>query len=241
MRSQLSPSPSTGYGHPARYGQPPNSSSSSRPHPLKSLDSLAITLNCHRGQEICSQGSPADHWYRIVSGAGRRYAIRSNGRRQIVDLLLPGDFVGFTAGADYEFTVEAVAEGTRVASYPRRRVELLADADPQVAREIRQLAFEALSRLQAHLLIVGQITALAKVGSFILEMASRVDNGRADRVVLPVSRYDIADYLAVSVETVSRSLTDLKHRGVISLSGTRVVRIMDRDALEDGDAFDQAA
>jgi hypothetical protein len=74
--------------------------------------------------------------------------------------------------------------------------------------------------LQAQLLIIGRITALEKVGSFILEKAARLSQGRGNSVALPVSRYDIADYLAVSVETVSRSLTDLRHRGVIEFSGT---------------------
>ena len=114
-------------------------------------------------------------------------------------------------------------------------IELLADSDPAIAREIRQIAFDLLSRMQSQLLIIGRITALEKVGSFILEMAARISQGHGDSVALPVSRYDIADYLAVSVETVSRSLTDLTHRGVIKLSGTRTVKIMDRNALEDGE------
>jgi CRP-like cAMP-binding protein len=211
------------------------------PHPfashqhrqLKSLGSLAAVTKCYRGQVICSQGSPASSWYCIVSGVGRRYVVRPDGRRQIVDLLLPGDYFGFTAHDDYDFTVEAVAEGTGIASYPRRRLEMLADSDAALGREIRQVAFQALSRLQSQLLIVGRITALEKVSSFILEMATRLSDSEQDRVILPVSRYDIADYLAVSVETVSRSLTDLKHRGVIKLSGTRVLRIVNREALED--------
>jgi CRP-like cAMP-binding protein len=123
-----------------------------------------------------------------------------------------------------------------VAAYPRRRIETLADSDPKIAREIRQIAFAALSRLQTQLLILGRITALEKVGSFILEMAARLsDDGDADHVALPFSRYDIADYLGVSVETVSRSLSDLKHRGAIKLSGTRRVSIMDRNVLEEGE------
>jgi CRP/FNR family transcriptional regulator, nitrogen fixation regulation protein len=207
---------------------------SAEPHPMKSLDSLAVVMPCHRGQEICGQGRPAEHWYRVLSGAARRYVIRLDGRRQIVDLLLPGDCFGFSAGGEYDLAVEAVAEGTVVAGYPRRRAELLADSDPHLAREIRQAAFEAMSRMQSQLLIVGRITALEKVGSFILEMAERLSCGRNDSIALPISRYDIADYLAVSVETVSRSLTDLKHRGVIALSGTRTVKIVNRHALEEG-------
>jgi len=209
--------------------------SSNRPQPVRSLDALATVASWHRGQEICSQGRPALHWYGVISGVARRCAVRSDGRRQIIDLLLPGDFFGFTAGDEYDFTVEAVVEGTRTSTYPRQRLETLADTNPRLARELRQVAFEALSRLETQLLIVGRITALEKVGSFILEMATRLSGGPADKVVLPISRYDIADYLAVSVETVSRSLTDLQERGVIALSGTRTVRIVDRGALEDGE------
>jgi CRP/FNR family nitrogen fixation transcriptional regulator len=201
---------------------------------LARLQALAQIAHCRRGQEICVQSRPADHWCRLISGAARRYVGRPDGRRQIVDLLLPGDFFGFTSVDKYDYTVEAVANGTIVAIYPRRRVEMLADQDPQLARDIRQIAFEGLSRLQAQLMTVGRVTAIEKVGAFLLEMAARQSGGTADRVTLPISRYDIADYLGVSVETVSRSLTDLKQRGMITLSGTRAVRILDRDGLEDG-------
>ena len=126
-----------------------------QPHPLKSLDQLAVILPCHRGQEICCQGNPANHWYCVISGAARRCVIRLDGRRQIIDLFLPGDVFGFSASEEYDYTVEAVAEGTVVASYPRRRVEMLADADPLLGREIRQVAFLALARLQAQLLFSG--------------------------------------------------------------------------------------
>jgi CRP/FNR family nitrogen fixation transcriptional regulator len=204
---------------------------------FKNLNSLAKIIPCHRAQEICTQGRPADMWYCVLSGVARRYVIRLDGRRQIVDLLLPGDCFGFAADAEYDFAVEAVTDQTVVAGYPRRRAEMLADSDPRVSREIRQASFEALSRLQSQLLIVGRITALEKVSSFILEMIARLSRADSKSVALPVSRYDIADYLAVSVETVSRSLTDLKLRGVIRLSGTRTIEIVDREALEDAESF----
>lgn len=202
---------------------------SQRAHPLATLDALASVSQYRRGQEICGEGRSAERWYYVVEGAARRCVARRDGRRQIVDLLLPGNFFGFTLGDTYDFTIEAARRGTVVASYPRRRVEALADSDPSLARELRQLAFAAMSRLQEQLLIMGRTTAVEKVGSFILDMAARLPDSRGEKVVLPVSRYDIADYLAVSVETVSRSLTHLKHRGVIGLSGTRMVRIIDRD------------
>jgi CRP/FNR family nitrogen fixation transcriptional regulator len=219
----------------------PATSTSDHQYALKSLAPFAISISCRRGQEICAQGRPAESWYRLVSGAARRCVLRADGRRQIVDLLLPGDFFGFSVEVEYDYTGEAVVTGTVVAAYPRKRVERLADEDHQLARELRQVAFEALSRMQTQLLIVGRVTALEKVGSFILEMSNRLSDEQADRVVLPVSRYDIADYLAMSVETVSRALTDLKHRGLIALSGTRTVRIVNRHALEESDRIGHMA
>jgi CRP/FNR family transcriptional regulator, nitrogen fixation regulation protein len=208
---------------------------STQPHPLQNLDALAVIVPFHRGQEICSQGRSVEHWYFLISGAARRCAIRPDGRRQIVDLLLPGDFFGLAFGDQSDATIEAVAENTVVASYPRPRIEALAESDPKIARELRDIAFKALSRMQTQLLILGRITALEKVGSFLLEMSARQSNGDTERVALPISRYDIADYLGVSVETVSRALSGLKQRGAIKLLSTRTVSIVHRDVLEEGE------
>ena len=149
---------------------------------LDKLASIAVVRKCHRGQEICGQGQPAEYWYRVTSGTARRCVAHPDGRRQIVELLLPGDFFGFTALNEYDSTVEAVTEDTIVASYPRRRLEMLAESDPQLSREIHQVTFEALSRLQAQLMILGRITATEKVSSFLLTMAERLSDQTLDRV-----------------------------------------------------------
>jgi CRP/FNR family transcriptional regulator, nitrogen fixation regulation protein len=150
---------------------------SNRPHPLKKVDHLAVIASFQHGQEICGQGQSADYWYFVISGVARRCVFRSDGRRQIVDLLLSGDFFGFTVGEEYDFSVEATGKETVVAAYPRRGVELAANSDSDLARQIYRMAFEAISRLQSQLLIVGRITAAEKVGSFILEMATRLSHG----------------------------------------------------------------
>jgi CRP-like cAMP-binding protein len=111
----------------------------------------------------------------------------------------------------------------------------MAESNPQLAREIRRATFEALLRLQSQLVIVGRTTAIEKVGAFLLDISGRVSSRSSDRVVLPISRYDMADYLGLSVETVSRSLTHLKQQGVIKLFGPRSVGIVDRAALECGE------
>ena len=201
--------------------------------PMDAMESLGKARVCHRGEEIYGREDPAKHWYRLVSGMARKCALLADGRRQIVDFLLPGDFFGFVARHEHFFAVEAVIEGTVVVRYPRRSVELLADANPMVGQRIREVAFDAISRSQARMLILGSRSAAQKVASFLVEMAERLSDRAPDVVVLPMSRYDIADYLALSVETVSRALTDLKQRGVIALAGTHQVTIVDRVALED--------
>jgi CRP/FNR family transcriptional regulator, nitrogen fixation regulation protein len=219
--------------HATSTQRDPHCQHSRHPDLTKYFTSLGAIRPCHRGEEICSEGRRAEYWYRLVSGAARHCAVRADGRRQIIDLLLPGNFFGFTTSDEYDFTVEAVVEGTKVASFPRRQLEALADDDPQLSREVRQVAFESLTRVQTQLLTLGRITALEKVGSFLLELASRSSDRSGDNVALPISRYDIADYLALSVETVSRSLTDLKNRGVIKLLSTRMIKIVDRNALDE--------
>ncbi len=197
------------------------------------LRPFAVVTSCHRGQAIYGPGDPAEEWYCVLSGLASKSVVTAHGRRQIIDFLLPGDFFGMTARDRHAMAVEAVTNGTRIARFPRRHLERIANADPEVGRLIRTLAFEAISRLQARLLILGRITAVEKVGAFLIEMAERLPDGSAEVMALPMSRYDIADYLGLSVETVSRALTDLKQSGAIRFSGKRHVRIVDRSALDE--------
>jgi CRP-like cAMP-binding protein len=200
---------------------------------MEAMEALAATTLYHRGEEIYGPDEPAEHWYRVVSGMARKCAVTADGRRQIVDFLLQGDLFGLIVRHEHQFAVEAVVEATAIVRYPRRRIEMLADADPRVGRRIREVAFEAISRSQARLLILGRMTAREKVGAFLIEMAERSRERSADGVVLAMSRYDIADYLALAAETVSRTLSELGQSGAIRLEDTHRVRILARNALEE--------
>src|SRR5258707_4362334 len=109
-----------------------------RRSPLERMDAVAVAMRCCRGQEICRQDDQGKHWYRVVSGLTRQYALLADGRRRIVDFLLPGDFFGFAPRGVYDFTVEAVVEPTIVACYPLRRIEMLAESEPEIGRWMRQ-------------------------------------------------------------------------------------------------------
>ena len=111
-------------------------------HALKRLQMFAKIMACNCGQEIPNNPGPAGRWYYVINGAVRRCAVRSGGRRQIVDLMLPRDFVALDS--HNEATIEAIAEETVLASYPGQRVELLAECDAGFARELRDVAFQSL-------------------------------------------------------------------------------------------------
>jgi CRP-like cAMP-binding protein len=219
------------------------------------MEAIAAFRSYRRGQEICGYGDLGRHWMRIVSGLARACVLRADGRRQIMDFLQPDDFCVLVSPGSVHVTVEAVVDDTVVALYPRDHLERLADADPQLARRLHTIALETITRLQRRLLTLGPMTASERVGSFLIELADRaLHNPAANRrtstrhsvgvagpsprdartLVLRMSRYDIADYLGLSAETVSRAVTNLKHQGAISLAGTHRVRIVDRSALDHG-------
>jgi CRP/FNR family nitrogen fixation transcriptional regulator len=204
--------------------------------PLDAMESLATTVQYRRGQEIYAQEDPAEYWYRVVRGTVRKCAIKADGRRQIVDFLLPGDLFGLNTRREHRFAVEAVTDGTVVARYPRRKIERHADFDPRIGRRIREAAFEAISRSQTRMVILGRMSAIEKVGAFLIEMAERTGQGVPEGVVLSMSRYDIGDYLGLASETVSRTLSELRQAGAIRFEGMHRVRILDSKALEEGQA-----
>jgi CRP-like cAMP-binding protein len=130
---------------------------------------------------IYGQREIAEHWYLIVSGAARKCAQISDGRRQIMDFLLPGDLIGFETAARRECAVECVATKTTVVRYQRQRMELLMEADPQLARQVREIAFSSIDRLQSRMILLGCSRALERVCGFLLEMVHRVEPGIGDQ------------------------------------------------------------
>ena len=196
------------------------------------FEELATPVRASLGQPLYKSGDAAKYWYRLILGAACECVQTADGRRQIVDFLLPGDLFGFCSREHHEFSVEVIVDGSTFARYPRRHAEDLASADAEVAGALRHKAFESISRLQSRMVLLGRTNALEKVSAFLIEMADRTASNGADELVLPMSRYDIADYLAMAVETVSRALTTLRACGAIKLSGSRLVRITDRRGLE---------
>ena len=196
------------------------------------LESLMTLIQCEVNEVIYHNQEQAQYWYRVVTGAARKCSLMMDGRRQIVDFLLPDDVFGFGTNDLHHFSTEVVSTGTTIARYPRHAAEQLAESDPQVSRWIRQQAFRSISRLQARTLILGYTSALARVSAFLLEWMDRCNQPNGTTICLPMSRYDIADYLVMAVETVSRVLTLLRTQHIIVFRSTRRLSIRNRRALE---------
>lgn len=195
------------------------------------LERIACVAPYRYGQTIYFQDQRADCWYRVLSGAARECIVNEDGRRQIVDFLLAGDVFGFSSGDSRGLAAEIIAEPALLARYPRQKAQALAESDAAVARSIRELAFQSIERLQRHALLLGCNSAMQKVSAFLLEIGARCGDIAHAPIVLPMTRSDIADYLALRVETVSRTLCVLHRQGAIVLLGTRRVRIIDHRRL----------
>ena len=171
----------------------------------------------------------------VLSGTVRKYAVRASGQRQIVDLLMPGDFIGL-APLDPTYLIGAVSDGTRIAVLRPDQLALLGETHPVLVDLIRDRTADAIRRLENHVLVQGRTTASEKVGGYLAAMSRRIERDRQGALVLPISRYDIADHLGLAVETVSRSMTVLKRCGMIGLRSPRHVEIRNAERLAEGAA-----
>ncbi|MDX2265513.1 MAG: helix-turn-helix domain-containing protein [Hyphomicrobiales bacterium] len=197
---------------------------------LEILEQIASNKSYCREQEISGCDEQDKYLYRVRRGVVRKFALQQDGRRHILDFLLEGDFFGF--GWRHGYFVEAATDGTVVSHYSRVRLEALARSDNDLAQALTTISYGAMARLERHMLILGKTTALEKVSCFLLDFSSRVKHQNSNGFALPISRYDIGDYLAISPETVCRSITELQQRGIIVLRGPREVRFLNRDAFD---------
>jgi signal transduction histidine kinase/CRP-like cAMP-binding protein len=171
---------------------------------LGRLDDLRVASRFEVDAVIYNCGERAGFWYQIASGTARKCIFTLDGGGQIVDFLTQGDLFGFDSRELHQFRVETIVSAARLARFPRRAAEQMANGDARLARLLRELAFESVSRIQRRMLILRRATALEKVSNFLLEIADRATT-RDLFVTLPMCRKDIADYLAMAVETLCRA------------------------------------
>jgi CRP/FNR family transcriptional regulator, nitrogen fixation regulation protein len=191
------------------------------------LDMIGAPMAFARNAEIYGENEPAEYLYKLVSGAVRTSKILNDGRRQIGEFYMPGDIFGLEMGRDHSFSAEAISDA-KVIVIKRSAVEALATRDNDVARQLWATTGRELQRMQEHILLLIK-TAQERVAGFLLEMAGRIKS--TTEVELPMSRQDIADYLGLTIETVSRTLTILENSAAIALPSSRRIVLRNPAAL----------
>jgi CRP/FNR family nitrogen fixation transcriptional regulator len=181
-----------------------------------------------RNSEIFGQDEPADYVYRVVSGAVRTMRFSSDGRRQILAFHLPGDVFGAETDEVHSVAAEAVMN-TEAVMVRRSLLEKAADESPRAARCWLRFTADHLRRAQEHALILGRKGAGERVAAFLLGFADRFMRGQD--IDLPMSRADIADYLGLTIETVSRAFTEMERQHAIALPSSRHVVMRNRSTL----------
>jgi CRP/FNR family nitrogen fixation transcriptional regulator len=189
----------------------------------------AFKMKVGREEEVYGEQEPAEFLYKVVSGAIRTFTITEDGRRQIDAFHLPGDVFGFEQGAVHRFSAEAIGESELIVA-SRASIERMAEQDGHAARELWAMTARQLGRVCDHMLMLGRKGAFERVVAFLLEMSAR--DRQSQNVNLPMSRTDIADYLGLTIETVSRCFSKLDRSHAIELDGARKVKLRDVRALE---------
>lgn len=185
-------------------------------------------------EHLFVEGDPKAFVYTVVTGAVCLYRVLSDGRRQIVDFAYSGDVIGLDAGATEAFSALA-AVATRVRCVPIETVRTAAARDPSVAMRLVEALSRQIASLSNHLVWVGQRDATERVANFLLTLSHRnEDKGGDPRTIeLRITRHDIADYLGLTIETVSRTFSKLKASGVIGIDQGTTITISDMEQLEE--------
>ena len=191
------------------------------------LGLMGAPMRFARNTEIYGEGESAEYLYQVVSGAVRTYRMLDDGRRQIGAFYLPGDIFGVEAGEMHLSSAEAVCDA-QILVVKRSAVMARAEHEKDLAKQLWTLTVRELQRLQEHSLVLIK-SAEERVAGFLLEMAGRNASGAA--IELPMSRQDIADYLGLTIETVSRTFTQLVQSGTIALETSRRIQFRNRAAL----------
>lgn len=198
------------------------------PDPATGLGALGIAMSFGRNTEIYAEGEPPAHVYKVVSGVVRISKLLPDGRRQISAFHTAGDMFGFEAGDLHHASAEAVVP-VKLIAYRWQSLLLAGVRSVNLVRDLLNLTMIGLRNTQEHLLLLGRKNALERVAAFLLDMAKR---SNADEIVeLAMPRHDIADYLGLTLETVSRMFAELKQQGAIELESARRVRLLDLERL----------
>jgi CRP/FNR family transcriptional regulator, anaerobic regulatory protein len=202
------------------------------PQYLDEIQAIMQMKSLATGDHVINEGDEAVSVFNVVSGCVKLYKLLPDGRCQITGFLLPGDFCGIATDGTYAYSAAAI-EPAEICSMPRRKLEAVFARHPELERRLLAIVSHELSVAQDQMLLLGRKTAVERVAAFLLNLSQRSARiGWPDNPVrLPMTRADIADYLGLTLETVSRTITALRKDGLISLQGAAEVTIPARARL----------
>lgn len=201
---------------------------------LSQLESIAINKTFAPGATIFDEAEDAPSIFNVTEGTARLVKLLPSGKRQIVGFAYPGDMLGLSAHGNYTCSAEAISP-VKVCRFPRKKMLALLEDFPLLKTRLLDIAAEQLSGAQDQMLLLGRKTPIEKLASFLLRLVGthRSCDARQKNIDLVMTRSDIADYLGLTIETVSRTFTKLKTDGLITLAGKHRVVINDVSALQD--------
>ncbi|WP_082733985.1 Crp/Fnr family transcriptional regulator [Polycladidibacter hongkongensis] len=178
-------------------------------------------INAH--EVLFYEGDTAERLYEVVSGVIMLYKLLPDGRRQVVYIVREGDMLGFSRHSEYDCTAEALTDTELVVIEARE-----AEASAQMQSHINKCLLLQMENLHEHTVLLGRKSALERVSTFLMSLVPNrggngcegpAEEGRPDTrtVVLSMTRQEIADYLGLTIETVSRVVSQLKKRGLIKV------------------------
>lgn len=198
-----------------------------------SIATITSTFKQQAGATIFAEGERTEGLYEVVSGIVRLHKLLPDGRRQITGFLAAGHFLNLLLQDNFTHTAEAVTEVT-LCRYPRTGFQRMVDQNPGLALRLLAATSDELRAAQDQMLLLGRKTAAEKMASFLLALAQMQDDKAQDNLVqIPMARGDIADYLGLTVETVSRTLARLKRDRLIALTAPTEIELLNRHRLEE--------
>lgn len=198
---------------------------------FEELTRLRKTGATHRlapGQPLFHEGDAVHQVYNVTRGALKLYKLLPDGRRQVMGFAFPGDFLGLSMDDEHAFTAEALDEA-QLCRFPRVRFDSFVEESTEMERELYRRAAKELSAAQQQMVLLGRKTAEERLASFFLDLLDRA--GEENMIDLAMSRSDIADYLGLTKETVSRVLALLKGKRVVRLAAMDRIEVLDPAGL----------
>ena len=199
---------------------------------LAQLKALSTSLQVEAGATLVEEAAPADHVFNLTHGVAKAFKLLPDGRCQITGFFMAGDFIGLSRDGVYPYSVTALTP-LSLCRFERPRLRRLLDESPKLEHQLLQMMTDELLIAQDQMLLLGRRTARERLICFLLMQSDRAvrHHRPADLIDLPMTRGDIGDYLGLTIETVSRTITQLKADGLIALKGHHALAILDRDRL----------